>query len=140
MGLAARLRFVFRFSRVLDGRIRAAFRDLLSLRYCFATFGPISRAGRNACGKIVKSRALALFLPISGIAARSPHFIWIVAMYQSDITQFLQQLKAQKPTLEAEQRQGRSLLWDKRPVDLDEAERAKQSRVNQSAYVYYQKF
>ena len=61
-------------------------------------------------------------------------------MYQSDITQFLQQLKAQKPTLEAEQRQGRSLLWDKRPVDLDEAERTKQSRVNQSAYVYYQKF
>ena len=41
-------------------------------------------------------------------------------MYQSDITQFLQQLKAQKPTLEAE--------------------RAKQSRVDQSAYVYYQKF
>ena len=61
-------------------------------------------------------------------------------MYQSDITQFLQQLKTQKPTLEAEQRQGRSLLWDKRPVDLDEAERAKQSRVDQSAYVYYQKF
>jgi hypothetical protein len=61
-------------------------------------------------------------------------------MYQSDITQFLQQLKARKPSLEAEQRQGRSLLWDKQPVDLDEAERLRQSRVDQSAYVYYQKF
>jgi hypothetical protein len=61
-------------------------------------------------------------------------------MYQSDITQFIQQLKAQKPTLEAEQRQGRSLLWDKQPVDLEEADRLKASRVNQTPYVYYQKF
>ena len=37
--------------------------------------------------------------------------------YQSDTTQFFNQLKAQKPTLEAEQREGRLLLWDK-PVDL----------------------
>jgi hypothetical protein len=69
-----------------------------------------------------------------------PLFIWIFAMYQSDITQFIQQLKAQKPTLEAEQRQGRSLLWDKQPVDLEEADRLKASRVNQTPYVYYQKF
>ena len=32
--------------------------------------------------------------------------------YQSDVTQFLNQLKQQKPTLEEEQRKGRSLLWD----------------------------
>lgn len=61
-------------------------------------------------------------------------------MYQSDTTQFLAQLKTQKPSLEAEQRAGRSLLWDKQPVDLDEAERQKQSRVPQNSYVYYQKF
>jgi hypothetical protein len=61
-------------------------------------------------------------------------------MYQSDATQFLQQLKTQKPALEAEQRAGRALLWDKAPVDLEEVERQKQSRVQQTPYVYYQKF
>lgn len=61
-------------------------------------------------------------------------------MYQSDFTQFLQQLKAQKPALEAEQRAGRALLWDKQPIDLDEAQRVQQSRVKQTPYVYYQKF
>ena len=48
-------------------------------------------------------------------------------MYQSDITQFINQLKAQKPSLEEEQRRGRALLWDKQPIDLDE--RAKQKAV-----------
>jgi Protein of unknown function (DUF3460). len=45
-------------------------------------------------------------------------------MYQSDITQFLNQLKQQKPNLEAEQRRGRSLLWDKQPIDLGRTRRA----------------
>ncbi len=61
-------------------------------------------------------------------------------MYQSDITQFLEQLKTRKPSLEAEQRAGRSLLWDKQPVDLDESAEQKASRVPQTPYVYYQKF
>jgi hypothetical protein len=63
-----------------------------------------------------------------------------MATYESEATQFLKQLKDQDPTLESKQRFGRSLLWDQQPVDLDEAERAKQSRVKQTAYVYYQKF
>ncbi|MGH6639075.1 MAG: DUF3460 family protein, partial [Polaromonas sp.] len=33
--------------------------------------------------------------------------------YTSEVTQFIDQLKASKPTLEAEQRAGRALLWDK---------------------------
>ena len=33
--------------------------------------------------------------------------------YQSETTQFIDQLKADKPTLEAEQLAGRALLWDK---------------------------
>ena len=33
--------------------------------------------------------------------------------YKSDVTQFIDELKAKKPTLEAEQRAGRALLWDK---------------------------
>jgi hypothetical protein len=61
-------------------------------------------------------------------------------MYQSDITQFLNQLKQQKPSLEEEQRRGRALLWDKQPVDLEERERAQASRVKQTPYVYYQNF
>ncbi|EON14145.1 MULTISPECIES: DUF3460 family protein [Pandoraea] len=57
-------------------------------------------------------------------------------MYESDITQFIKQLKSEKPALEAEQRQGRSLLWDKQPIDMEERRRAQQSRVAQQAYVY----
>ena len=34
-----------------------------------------------------------------------------MALYKSEITQFLEELKTQKPDLEAQQRQGRSLLW-----------------------------
>lgn len=61
-------------------------------------------------------------------------------MYQSDITQFLNQLKDQKPQLEEQQRKGRALLWDKQPIDLDERERQQASRVKQTSYVYYQNF
>jgi hypothetical protein len=63
-----------------------------------------------------------------------------MATYESEATQFLKQLKDQDPTLESKQRYGRSLLWDKQPIDLDERERVSQSRVKQNAYVYYQKF
>ncbi|MEA3123511.1 MAG: hypothetical protein QOD67_530 [Caballeronia sp.] len=61
-------------------------------------------------------------------------------MYLSDITQFINQMKEQKPSLEAEQRQGRALLWDKQPIDLDESSEIKTSRVEQTPYVYYQNF
>jgi len=55
--------------------------------------------------------------------------------YQSEVTQFINTLKEQKPYLEAGQREGRSLLWDK---DLDREEQAdfKASRVSQKPYVY----
>lgn len=61
-----------------------------------------------------------------------------MAMYESEITQFLKSLKQQRPTLEAEQRDGRALLWDKSPIDLDERARADASRVAQKPYVYSQ--
>ncbi|MEX3555821.1 MAG: DUF3460 family protein [Burkholderia gladioli] len=60
--------------------------------------------------------------------------------YTSDVTQFLNQLKQQKPALEDEQRKGRALLWDKQPIDLDERSEQQQSRVKQTSYVYYQNF
>jgi hypothetical protein len=56
-------------------------------------------------------------------------------MYQSDVTQFLNDLKARKPELERKQRDGRAIFWDKQ-LDLDELERWKQARVPQQAYVY----
>ncbi|MGC4366608.1 DUF3460 family protein [Hydrogenophaga sp. R2] len=55
--------------------------------------------------------------------------------YQSDATQFIDQLKAAKPTLEQEQRQGRALLWD-RPVDAEFQAQAQAARVAQKPYVY----
>lgn len=55
--------------------------------------------------------------------------------YQSDITQFLQDLKAKKPEIEAQQREGRAQLWD-RTLDLDEQARYRASRVAQQGYVY----
>ncbi|OZA53346.1 MAG: acetyl-CoA carboxyl transferase, partial [Acidovorax sp. 17-64-282] len=33
--------------------------------------------------------------------------------YKSDATQFIDQLKAQRPELDEQQRAGRALLWDK---------------------------
>jgi hypothetical protein len=55
--------------------------------------------------------------------------------YVSDATQFIDSLKAAKPTLEAEQRQGRALLWD-RPVDRGFNAAANAARVDQKPYVY----
>ena len=55
--------------------------------------------------------------------------------YSSDTTQFIDQLKAQRPELESEQRQGRGLLWDK-PIDRDIQAEFKQGRVAQKPYVY----
>ena len=55
--------------------------------------------------------------------------------YKSEVTQFIEELKAKKPTLEAEQRAGRALLWDR---DIDRSEQAEYdaARVAQQPYVY----
>jgi len=55
--------------------------------------------------------------------------------YQSDATQFINQLKAVQPDLEARQRQGRELLWDK-AVDRQAWEGYGAARVAQKPYVY----
>lgn len=56
--------------------------------------------------------------------------------YQSELTEFLSTLKTANPQLEASQRAGRALLWDKPTVDLDTQERLRESRVKQKPYVY----
>lgn len=58
--------------------------------------------------------------------------------YKSEVTQFIDELKAKKPTLEAEQRAGRALLWDK-PVDRQAQSDYRVARVAQQPYVYQTK-
>ncbi len=58
-----------------------------------------------------------------------------MADYQSDVTKFLNDMKAKKPDLERRQREGRSIFWDKQ-LDWDELKRWQESRVRQQAYVY----
>ena len=55
--------------------------------------------------------------------------------YQSDTTQFISELKQQRPTLEAEQRAGRALLWEK-PQDRAAQAEYSEARVPQQPYVY----
>ena len=58
--------------------------------------------------------------------------------YKSEVTSFIDELKAKKPTLEAEQRAGRALLWDK---SLDRSQQTDwlDATVPQQAYVYQTK-
>lgn len=58
--------------------------------------------------------------------------------YQSDVTKFIEELKSKKPTLEAEQRAGRALLWD-RPIDRSAQAAYREARVPQQPYVYQTK-
>lgn len=55
--------------------------------------------------------------------------------YQSETTQFIDQMKQQKPELEAQQRAGRALLWDK-IVDRNAQGAFKVGQVPQKPYVY----
>jgi hypothetical protein len=59
---------------------------------------------------------------------RRPHYL-------SEATQFIDQLKAARPELDAAQRQGRSLLWDK-AVDRQAWEGFNAAQVDQQPYVY----
>lgn len=58
--------------------------------------------------------------------------------YKSEVTQFIDELRAKNPNLEQSQRDGRALLWDK---NLDRQEQAdfRAARVAQQPYVYQTK-
>ncbi len=58
--------------------------------------------------------------------------------YKSDVTNFIDELKAKKPTLEAEQRAGRALLWDK-TIDRTAQADYRDAKVLQQPYVYQTK-
>ena len=58
--------------------------------------------------------------------------------YKSEVTSFIEELKVRKPTLEAEQRAGRALLWD-REQDREAQAEWREAKVPQQAYVYQTK-
>ncbi len=58
--------------------------------------------------------------------------------YKSEITQFIDSLKARDPQLEEKQRQGRAILWDK-PQDREAQADWRAARVPQQPYVYQTK-
>ena len=60
-------------------------------------------------------------------------FFW--KPYTSDVTDFIGELKAGKPTLESEQRAGRALLWD-RSLDRRQQAEWQDANVPQQPYVY----
>ncbi len=55
--------------------------------------------------------------------------------YKSEVTQFIDQLKADKPALESGQREGRALLWDK-AIDRSAVKAYDEANVPQKPYVY----
>jgi hypothetical protein len=63
-------------------------------------------------------------------------FFW--KPYKSDVTNFIEELKARKPSLENEQRAGRALLWD-RALDRQEQSDWRSAKVQQQPYVYQTK-
>ena len=63
---------------------------------------------------------------------------WFWKPYKSDVSSFIDALKANKPTLEDEQRRGRAIWWDRR-VDLQAETEYENARVPQQPYVYQTK-
>ena len=55
--------------------------------------------------------------------------------YDSDVTQFISELKQKRPDLEAQQRAGRALLWDKH-LNREALAEFRAARVAQKPYVY----
>ena len=94
-------------------------------------FHGVHGAHARACG-LRRRRRLKSAFPLTRPDAAMP-FFW--KPYKSDVTSFIEELKAKKPTLEDEQRAGRALLWDR---DLDRPSQAawREARVPQQAYVY----
>ncbi len=58
--------------------------------------------------------------------------------YRSDATNFITDIKRARPELDAEQRAGRALLWDKN-VDRSQSADNSLADVKQQAYVYQTK-
>ncbi len=60
-------------------------------------------------------------------------------MYVSEITRFLEDLKAKNPKIADDQKKGRAIWWDKKPQTFEEMESRAASKVRQNGYVYQTK-
>jgi len=58
------------------------------------------------------------------------------AMYESEITKFIRDLKTARPHLEEEQRKGRAIWWDKTPLDMKAVDEQDAAKVPQQPYPY----
>lgn len=56
--------------------------------------------------------------------------------YESDHTRFMRELLSRKPQIEADQRVGRAIWWDKLPTEVEARREMDKSRVPQRGYVY----
>jgi hypothetical protein len=56
--------------------------------------------------------------------------------YESDHTKFIRGLMTENPLLAQEQKKGRAIWWDKRPVDLADQDVMDEGKVAQHGYVY----
>ena len=56
--------------------------------------------------------------------------------YVSEHTRFIRELLEKKPQLEADQRIGRAIWWDKLPSDVEAEREMDQGRIAQKPYVY----
>lgn len=56
--------------------------------------------------------------------------------YESEFTEFLEQLKRNHPELAEQQQAGLALLWDKAPLDLNRLQRDRASHIKRGAYAY----
>lgn len=59
-----------------------------------------------------------------------------MAEYESDITQFMRGLMAEKPELREQQKRNRATWWD-RPQNADLIARAAQSEAPKAPYAYF---
>jgi hypothetical protein len=66
--------------------------------------------------------------PITRISL--PGLMMFDRKYVSEYTQFMNQFLQENPEVAKGQLEGRALLWDKAPIDLDERKRNDESRVN----------
>lgn len=57
--------------------------------------------------------------------------------FQSELTQYINQLKQDNPDMELGQRLGRARLWDK-DLDAEQQDGFRKAKVAQDPYVYYQ--
>jgi hypothetical protein len=56
--------------------------------------------------------------------------------YESEHTKFIRELMDENPRFAQEQKKGRAIWWDKRPVDLSDEDVMAEGKVPQSGYVY----